>query len=217
MRVLPARFARLPRDFAIIFVRESFLAPATTIATARASAVATISAAPAATTRTTRAAAGFGFGPSFIYFQVTSANIFAVEGCDCFGRFGVVGHFHESEAACATGFAVGGHVHTRELAEGLKQRTKIFRCGLKAHVAYEQIFHCDSPPSKPQPSHRQKTSARLEQKLLSCSERKMDRAVPGRQTRSSRRANTANLLERILYSITIGARCLGDAVTRRIV
>src|SRR5271170_5019363 len=88
MRVLPARLARLTRDFAIIFVGESFLAAAASVPATGTSAVAAIvisaatatavtAATAAAAARTTRtAAAGFGFRPGFIHFQIAAADVF---------------------------------------------------------------------------------------------------------------------------------------------
>src|SRR5271163_3514552 len=117
MRLLPARLARLPRDFAIIFVRESFLAAAATIA-ATATSVAT--AASTSATRSARpAAAGFGFRARFVYFQIASADVFTVERGDGFRRFSVVRHFDETETARPAGLAIGGDVHAGKLAEGL--------------------------------------------------------------------------------------------------
>jgi hypothetical protein len=84
-------------------------------------------------------------------------------------------------------------VHARQRSERLKERAQIVRSGLKAHVPDKEIFHGDSPVSKPQPSLRQKTSTCPKQYLLASNEWKMNRAVPGRQTRSGRRARTANL------------------------
>jgi hypothetical protein len=158
MRLLPARLARLTRDFAIILVRESFFSAATAIAAARTSAVAaivifaataaTISAAAATTsaTRSARAAAArFRFRARFVYFQIAATYVFAVERCDRFRRFGVVGHFDETETTRAAGLAIGGDVHAGELAERLEERAEIFRGGLKAHVTDEEILHGDSP------------------------------------------------------------------------
>src|SRR5580698_3866267 len=110
--VLPARLARLARDFAIIFVRESFFAAAAAVAAARTAGVAAIvifaatitAATAAATTWAARtAAARFGFGTGFVNFQIATADIFAVERGDCFRCFSVVGHFDETEAAGASG------------------------------------------------------------------------------------------------------------------
>jgi hypothetical protein len=153
MRLLPARLARLTRDFAIILVRESFFAATAGIAAAWAAAVAaaitataaTISAAAATTWAARTTAAGFGFRAGFIYFQIAAADVFAVESCDSFGSFGVVGHLDETETARATGLAIGGDVHAGELAEGLEERAKIVRGGLKAHIADKEILHGDSP------------------------------------------------------------------------
>src|ERR1700675_2393790 len=101
MRLLPARLARLTRDFAIIFVRESFFAAAGTIPAARSAAVAAAitaaattvtAAAPTAATAATRsarsAAAGFGFRAGFVYFQIAASDVFAVQRCDGFCCFG---------------------------------------------------------------------------------------------------------------------------------
>src|SRR5271170_148964 len=157
MRLLPARLARLTRDFAIILVRESFLAAAARVPAAGTSAIAAIvifaataatvtAAATAAAARTARtAAAGFRFRTGFIHFQIAAADVFAVERRDGFRCFSVIRHFHESEAARAAGLAIGGDVHTRELAERLEERAEIFRGGLKAHVANKEILHGDSP------------------------------------------------------------------------
>jgi len=57
MRLLPARLARLTRDFAIIFVRESFLAAAATIAAVTSAVAAAIAAAAASVTAAAPAAA----------------------------------------------------------------------------------------------------------------------------------------------------------------
>src|SRR5208282_3291051 len=119
MRLLPARLARLPRDFAIIFVRESFFAAAASVPAARASAIAAIvifaatattisTATTAATTWAARtAAAGFRFRACFIHFQIAAADVFAVESRDGFRCFSVIRHFHETEAARPTGLAIG--------------------------------------------------------------------------------------------------------------
>jgi hypothetical protein len=151
MRLLPARLARLTRDFAIIFVRESFFAPAATvsaIASAVSAAIATtISAAvPAAAPWAARtAAAGFGFRASFVDFQIAAADVFAVQGRDGFGCFGIVGHFDETETAGPAGLAIGGDVHAGELAERLEKSAQILCGGLKAHIADKEILHGDSP------------------------------------------------------------------------
>src|SRR5271154_22808 len=68
MRVLPARFARLTRDFAIIFVGESFFAAAASGIAARASGVAAIvifAATAAAITATAAAGAAWTAGAGF--------------------------------------------------------------------------------------------------------------------------------------------------------
>src|SRR5271155_727040 len=167
MRLLPARLARLARDFAIILVGESFFAAATGVAAAGTAAIAAIvifaataAAITAAATWAARtAAAGFRFRAGFVNFQITSADIFAVEGGDSVGCFGIVGHFDETETARASSLAIGGDVYAGELAEGLEESAEIFRGGLKAHIPDKEVFHDDSPPSKAQPSLRRKNSA----------------------------------------------------------
>src|SRR5277367_5772684 len=159
IRVLPARLARLTRDFAIIFVGESFLAAAASVPAAR-------------TART--AAAGFRFRTGFIHFQIAAADVFAVERRDGFRCFSVVRHFHETEAARAAGLAIGGDVHTRELAERLEERAEIFRGGLKAHVANKQILHGDSPEHSTTVASAIRPAQNPKLILLSCHERKKD-------------------------------------------
>jgi hypothetical protein len=152
--VLPARLARLTRDFAIILVRESFFfATAGVAATGTAAIAAAITAAattlstaaPAAATRSARTASGFRFRASFVHLQIAAADVFAVQSCNGFGCFGVIGHFDEAETARASGFSIGRDVDPGELAEGLKERAEIVRGGLKAHIANEEILHVDSP------------------------------------------------------------------------
>src|SRR3984885_2914982 len=154
MRVLPARLARLTRDFAIILVRESFFfatagvaaTGTAAIAVAITAAASTLSAAaPAATTRAARTAAGFRFRASFVYLQIAATDVFAVESCNGFGCFGVIGHFDETEAARASGFAIGGDVDAGELAEGLEERAEIVGGGLRDYFAPKKILHVDSP------------------------------------------------------------------------
>jgi hypothetical protein len=204
MRLLPARLARLARDFAIILVRESFFAAATGVAAAGTAAIAAIvifaataAAITAAATWAARtAAAGFRFRASFVNFQITSADIFAVEGGDSFGCFGIVGHFDETETARASGLAIGGDVYAGELAEGLEESAEIFRGGLKAHIPDKEVFHDDSPPSKAQPSLRRKNSANPEQSYMRAAKGKRNARCRDAKTRSRRRARTAKLKER---------------------
>jgi hypothetical protein len=154
MRVLPARLARLTRDFAIILVRESFFFATAGVAATRTAAIAaaitaaatTLAApAPAATTRSARTSAGFRFRACFVYLQIAAADVFAVQSCNGFGCFGVIGHFDKTETARASGLAIGGDVDAGELAEGLEERAEVVRGGLKAHIANKKILHVDSP------------------------------------------------------------------------
>jgi hypothetical protein len=143
MRVLPARFARLARGFAIILVRKFLLATAAAPASAIAATVST-------TTASSVRAAGFGLGPRFIDLQISTAEILAVESRDGFGGFIVIWHFDETEAASASGFAVSSNMDARELAERLKERAKIRRGSLKAHIANKQVLHTGSLLNVPQ-------------------------------------------------------------------
>ena len=168
MRWLPARLARLARDFAIIFVRESFFAAAAAGIATRASGVAaiviltttatTIAAATAATWAARTAAAGF-FRPGFVDFEVAAADVFAIERGNGFGCLGIVGHFDETEAAGTASLAIGGDVHAGELAEGLEECAEVVCRSLEAHIADKEILHDDSPPNTAQPLLRLKTSA----------------------------------------------------------
>ena len=162
MRLLPARLARLARDFAIIFVRESFFAAAATGIAARASGVAAIiifTATTGATTWAARTAAAGFFRPGFVDFEVAAADVFAIERGNGFGCLGIIGHFDETEAAGTASLAIGGDVHAGELAEGLEECAEVVCRSLEAHIADKEILHDDSPPNTAQPLLRLKTSA----------------------------------------------------------
>lgn len=51
-------------------------------------------------------AGAFRFGPCFIDRQGTSLKILAIEGCYCFGRILILGHFNKAKAAGFSGVAV---------------------------------------------------------------------------------------------------------------
>src|SRR5580704_11736342 len=84
--LLPSRLTRCSRRAAIIFIRESATAPASTAATRTA--------APAAAARA--ASAAFGLRARFVHFQIAAAEIFAVERGDRLCGFVIVRHFNES-------------------------------------------------------------------------------------------------------------------------
>jgi hypothetical protein len=130
-RELPAGFTRLARGFAIIFVGES--------AAATSAAMTTAAAATAATARSV------GFGPSLVDLEIASADRLAIEGRDGFDGFGIIGHFHKSEAARSTGLAIGDNMNAPDLAEGLEQRGQIGLGGLKTHIPDKKTFHTISP------------------------------------------------------------------------
>ena len=75
-RELPAGFARLARGFAVILVGESAAATTAGMTTAAAA--------------TTATALTVGLGPSFVDFEFAAAELFAVEGGDGFGGFGII-------------------------------------------------------------------------------------------------------------------------------
>jgi hypothetical protein len=188
MRLLPARLARLARDFAIILVRESFFATAAGIAASRAAAVAAvviftaaITAAAAATWAARTAAAGFRFRTGFVNFQVAAADIFAIQRRDRFGSFGIIGHFDEAETTRASGLAIGSDVHASELAERFEERAQIVRGGLKAHIADKEVFHGDSPLGKAQPSLLRYVQRKPQTETTFVPRKEKERAVPGRQ------------------------------------
>lgn len=75
----------------------------------------TTAGAPAATT-----AGAIGFGLSFVDLEIASAELFAIEGGDGFGGFGIIGHFHKGEAASPAGLAISDNMNAPDLAEGLE-------------------------------------------------------------------------------------------------
>jgi hypothetical protein len=98
---------------AVILIGKSLTASAAS-ATA-VSAAAPIAAGTAIAGAAARSAwtAGFGLGPSFVDLEIAAAEVFAVERGDSLGRIRVIDHFHETEAARFTGFAVGSHMNSR--------------------------------------------------------------------------------------------------------
>jgi hypothetical protein len=143
-RKLPARFARLTRRVAVIFVREPVAATAPAFAPSTAPTTSTRSAtastwttASARTTKTLWSArwSAFALGPRFIHFQVASAKFLAVEASDSLGRFLVIGHLDEREAARAACFPIHGHVHARDLSKRFEQCAQIAFRGLEIHIA----------------------------------------------------------------------------------
>jgi hypothetical protein len=159
---LPAWFARLPRGFPVIFIREpvpsaAAFAAAPAIATAvpaataipataagtTLSASAAISREPAGTRSARRTA--FALRTRFIHFQVAAAGFFAIQTRYSLRRFRVVGHFHECKSACSSSFAVHRHMHARHLAKRLEQSSKIALRRLKIHVSHKETFHVASP------------------------------------------------------------------------
>src|SRR5580692_7294435 len=85
---LPARFARLPRRLAVVFIRKTLASAASAFAAA------TAAARPAKIPWPARRSA-FALGPRFIHLQVAPAQFLAIESGHCFGRFLVIGHLHE--------------------------------------------------------------------------------------------------------------------------
>src|ERR1700683_1427275 len=109
---LPARLTRLTGYLAVILVRKSLAPPAP--GPPAVPAAAPIAAGTAVAGAAARAAwtAGFGLGPSFVDLEIAAAEGFAVERGDSLGRIRVIDHFHETEAARFTGFAVGSHMNS---------------------------------------------------------------------------------------------------------
>jgi hypothetical protein len=149
--LLPARFAWLSRNFAIVFVRETsfaataFVSGAFTARTAIAAfiliTVAATAVAATAAAWSARSAPACFFGARFVHFDISATHIFAVESCDCSCRFGVVDHFDEAETAGFSGFAIHGDVNASKLAKGFEESFQISGGGLEAHVADKQVLH----------------------------------------------------------------------------
>src|SRR5208282_2438656 len=87
-RALPAGLAWLPRGFAVVLIGESAPSPASPAAAApaapaTATAATTAPAAPAAAAARRRAP--LRLGTRFVHFQIASAEVFAIQACDCLG------------------------------------------------------------------------------------------------------------------------------------
>jgi hypothetical protein len=142
--VLPAWFARLPRGFAIILVREA--SAAATITPASASSTSTPASATTAATSTPSATTSWRttttlFRARFIHFPIAPANIFSIKSGYGLARFFVVRHFDERESARAPCLSIHHHMHARHLSEWLERRANLAFGRLKAHVTHEEILH----------------------------------------------------------------------------
>src|SRR5271169_2518135 len=137
---LPARFARLPRRLAVVFIRKTLASAASALA----SATTTASARPPKIARPARRPA-FALRTRFIHFQIAPAQFLAIESGHRFGRFLVVRHFHKRKPPRTPGFPVHGHVHARHLSKRREQVAQFTFRGLKTHVADKQTLHLDSP------------------------------------------------------------------------
>src|SRR5271156_1484427 len=138
---LPTRLAGLTRNLAVILVRKSFTATAASTAVSAAATTIAARATVARAAARTAWAGGFGLGTSFVNLQIATTEIFAVESSNGLGRFSVVDHFHEAEAAGFAGFAIGSNMNARQLPERLEQCFEIRSSGLKTHVANKKILH----------------------------------------------------------------------------
>src|SRR5260370_27475157 len=99
-RTLPARFAGLARGFAVILVRKTLPASAAVIEARRARRF---------------------FGARFIDFQVSAADLLAIQARNGLRGFVVVGHFHERKAPGAAGLPILHQVYTTHFPERLEQ------------------------------------------------------------------------------------------------
>src|SRR5580658_9307765 len=139
---LPARFAGLPRRFAVVLIRKPFAPAASAFAAASATTAAPIRPAkipwPAGRT-------AFALRPRFIHLQIPSAQLFPVESSHGLGRFVIVGHFHKRKPPRPPGFPVHRHVHARHLPKRREQIAQLALGGLKVHIPDKQTLHLNSP------------------------------------------------------------------------
>ena len=190
--MLPARLARLARGFAIIFVREFFLAAAAAPATAIA---ATVSATPAASAARSTRSTGFGLGTGFIDLQSATADIFAIERGDGFGGFFIVLHFDETEAPGAAGFAVGSDVDaSRAGRKAQTERADRRRWSESSYCLQTSSSYWFSPERPSVVSRKRHAATRPNSQ---CPWRlKIESDLLGRQTRSGRQSGAKELEER---------------------
>lgn len=115
------------------------LVPATTAAIAATAAVVTTTATVAATETTAAARRTLFTRTCLVYADVTTTNIFAVEGIDSSVRFIVVRHFYKAEAFATVRHLVGYNLARRYFAVRFKELLEVcFRC-TPAEVTNVQI------------------------------------------------------------------------------
>jgi hypothetical protein len=100
---------------------------------------------PIATTTTASAAsAAFGLRARFIHVNGASANLGTVQSGDGFLSILVAGHLDETEAAGASGVAVGHDADTIDLPMRLKKLPQFLFVGVEAEVSYKNILHASA-------------------------------------------------------------------------
>jgi hypothetical protein len=95
-----------------------------------------VTAVAAATTTATRSG---GLRPGLVNSQRATLHVSAVQPRDCLPGCGIVRHLDETEAAGATGFAVGDYLGGFHLAILAKGGAQVFIAGAKWKVAYKDI------------------------------------------------------------------------------
>src|SRR5581483_109548 len=118
--ILPARLAGLPRVAAIIVPAAASPKPLPT------------------------ASGPVRLGLGFVHFHRSPTKITAVQRRNRFIGFGSVGHFHETEAAGATGVTIRHKTHSFDGAVLLKNTPQFCFCCAVGKVAYVKILHCIS-------------------------------------------------------------------------
>jgi hypothetical protein len=107
-------------------------------------------AATAGTTATTSGAAAsaagsagtaIGFGTGLVDIQRTSAEFFAVQGCDGFLGFAGIGHLYEGESARASGVTVRDQTDLIDFAVRFKQGSQFRFGGAVREVANKKLLH----------------------------------------------------------------------------
>jgi hypothetical protein len=87
------------------------------------------------------APAPFALGPGLVDVELSAAHIGPVESRNGAVRRGGIRHFHECEAAGASGIPVGDQVDTLDCSMSFKQRPNCRFRRREIQIAYKDVFH----------------------------------------------------------------------------
>jgi|GEM_PF-4238408 len=123
--------------------------PASTPAATTPSSVSSAAASVTAATASAPAPAAFRLRPRFVYYQVSAAEILAVEGVDSTICIFIIGNFDEGETARLSGEPVTNEVYTRGSNTDLREPLLhlLFRSG-KRKVTHVKLLHLPTPSAR---------------------------------------------------------------------